>query len=274
MKPRQLAWALPIVLTLMALASSAGAVTPSAHPSAAGATTVPHPVKGLVMNCSSRVTCAFVFNTTAGKGWANATVSRTTSSLTMALQLPGEAKASYNLTYVTYIARLTGTYTYWTVGNFLGTDVNSGHVVYGTTNTNYTITCHGTGRGCTYTYKTDNGTIVVRFTNAEITSTSLACSPTFTHPGNKVTCTVTVLNGWNATNYPNGTVHISSGGSGGTLTNKGACALSSKGNCTFTYRPGDNTCGLVTLLARYPGNAAFYRSSGSIQINVYVNGGC
>jgi len=146
---------------------------------------VPHPITGTVTNCTSIETCVYAFNTSAGTGWANSTLN-STSAERMALQLPGEAKASYNLSYSTYIARLNGTYTYWTAGSFVGTDVNSGNVIYGTTNTNYTITCHGhsgRGGGCTYTYTTDNGTIVVRFTNAEITSTSISCSPTSTQPG-------------------------------------------------------------------------------------------
>jgi hypothetical protein len=193
----------------------------------------------------------------------------------MALQLPGEAVGSTNLSYSTYIARLTGTYTYWTVGNFFGTDVNSGTVVYGTTNTNYTITCHGhsgRGGGCTYTYTTDNGTISVQSTKAEITTTSISCSPTSTSPGRKVNCSVTVANGWNASKYPVGKVHISSGLTG-VVSNKGVCTLVN-GSCAFTYRPFDNTCGTVELTATYGGNSNFYRSSASLPLSVVVSGGC
>lgn len=229
----------------------------------------PRIVSGTVVNCTTRVECSFSFNGSSGTGWANVTASG------MDLQLPGEAKASYNLPYSTYIARLTGTYTYWTVGSFVGTDVNTGYVIYGTTNTNYTITCHGhsgRGGGCTYTYTTDNGTIEVQFTHAEMTSTSLSCSPTSTHPGGKVSCTVNVTNTWNSSNVPTGAVKISTGRTG-TLSDKGTCTLSA-GSCSFTYRPYDNTCGSAVLTATHPGTRAFYKSGASVTISVIVSGGC
>ncbi|HZY71083.1 MAG TPA: hypothetical protein VFF67_08940 [Thermoplasmata archaeon] len=278
MKPRALAWALAAA-TIFLVAPALGGVNapaPIASPSAVFHYAVlPAPVRGTVTNCTSNWDCTFAFNTSKGTGWADgAGVSYYRTGL-FSFRLPGEAKASYNLTYSTYIARLNGTYTYWTVGNFFGTDVNTGKVVYGTTNTNYTITCHGhsgRGGGCSYTYTTDNGTVLVKFTNAEITSTAIACTPTFTHPGGKVSCTVTVTNGWNASNYTTGSVRVSSGGTG-SLSNKGVCALT-KGSCNFTYRPSDNTCGSVTLTATYHGTTAYYRSFGSILISVYVSGGC
>jgi hypothetical protein len=227
------------------------------------------PLHGTVTTCSSTTSCHFVFNSTKGTGWAN------TTSTQLSLQLPGETKASYNLSYSTYIGSLIGTYTYWTVGNFYGTDVNTGHVVYGTTDTNYTITCHGhsgRGGGCTYTYTTDNGTIVVHFTSAELTSTAISCSPGTIHPGGKANCTVTVSNLWNGSNYPTGKVHVSTFGLAG-LSNKGTCVLSS-GTCSLTFRAYDNTCGAVTVEATYSGNTAFYKSSGSTVEDVIVNGGC
>jgi hypothetical protein len=273
MAPRTL-WVVPVALVLVALVPLATAHT-AAPLSGSGVTaTVPSPVHGTVTKCSSTIDCIYAFKTSAGTGWANSTGS-SASTEQMALQLPGEAKASYHLAYSTYIAKLTGTYTYWTVGSFVGTDVNSGHVVYGTTNTNYTITCighSGRGGGCNYTYTTDNGTIVVKFTNAQITSTSLTCSTTTTYPGGKVHCTVKVTDGWNASNIPNGTVKISDGATGA-LSDKGSCTLSS-GKCTFTYYPSDNTCGTVVLTASFVGNTAFYKSSASLSISVVVSGGC
>lgn len=270
-------WLLPLGLLLVSgfvsLPGATGAPS-EVHSAVLHPATLPAPIQGTVTNCTSTVTCVYSFKTSAGSGWANSTGSSTLTER-MALQLPGEHLASYNLSYSTYIARLTGTYTYWTAGNFVGTDVNHGYVVYGTTNTNYTITCvghSGRGGGCSYKYTTDNGTIVVDFTRAEITSTSIACSPTSTSPGGKVSCTVTVTNGWNASKYPTGTVRISSGNTG-SVSNKGACLLSS-GSCTFTYVPADNTCGSVVLSATYPGTSAFYKSASSISISVVVSGGC
>lgn len=263
--------ALPLVLALATFVPMASGHSSGATLSLAFGTTIPHPVSGTVVSCKSTTVCGYTFNTSKGAGWANST-----GPTVMALQLPGEKKASHNLTYSTYIAKLSGTYTYWTVGNFLGTDVNTGHVIYGTTNTNFTITCHGhggRGGGCTYTYTTDNGTIVVHFTNAAITSTQVACTPTFTSPGAKVSCTVTVTNGWNASRYPTGKVTVTDGSTGSLSLTNGTCTLT-KGKCSFSYHPGDDTCGNVVIAASFAGGAAFYKSAGSETISVYVSGGC
>ncbi|HXQ94988.1 MAG TPA: hypothetical protein VN864_07490 [Thermoplasmata archaeon] len=253
MKLRRLAWLGPASLILLAFLPIAGATAP---------------VNGLVTTCTSTASCSFVFNTSAGTGWAKTTAS------TMSFQLPGEALASYNLTYATYIGSLTGTYTYWTVGNFHGTDVNTGKVVYGTTDTNYTITCHGhsgRGGGCTYTYTTDNGTVVFHFTKAELTSTSVSCTPSSVAVGGgKTACTVTVTNLWNSTNFPTGKVHLASYGLG-SFASKGVCTLS-LGSCTLNWHPFDNTNGLVSIGATYPGSVAFYKSTGSTSVTVTGGG--
>ena len=270
-------WIVPLAVfvaipALFALPVVAGSPIHIAGPSPA--VTVPPHISGTVTNCTSTVTCTYVFTTSKGSGWANSTTNATYVT-SMALQLPGEAKASYDLPYSTYIALLTGTYTYWTVGNFVGTDVNTGNVVFGTTNTNYTITCvghSGKGGGCTYVDTTDNGSIVVYFTKAEITSTAISCSPTTTSPGVKISCSVTVTNGWNASKYPTGHVTVSSGRTG-SISNRGVCTLTN-GTCKFTYTPADATCGTVILTATYAGTTAFYKSAGSIDISVVVSGGC
>ncbi len=272
MKLRRLAWAVPVLVSLLALVPATSAAAPTHVASATTAAAVPAPVHGKVTNCTSIYVCAFAFNTYKGTGWANASwVSGSTEKL--AIQLPGEAKASYGLPYSTYIALLTGTYTYWTVGSFVGTDQNSGNVIYGTTNTNYTITCHGhsgKGGGCTYTYTTDNGTIVVKFTNAEQTTTAISCSPTTVSVGAKTSCSVTVTNTWSSSKVPTGTVRIYDGRLG-SLSNKGTCTLTS-GSCTFKFTPYDTTCGSATLLASYVGTSSFYKSSGSVTVT--VTNGC
>jgi hypothetical protein len=253
MRLSRLAWIAPAALILLTLVPPVSAAAP--------------PVSGLVTTCASTTTCQFTFNTTAGTGWA------TTTSTLMSFQLPGEAKVSNNLTYSTYIALLTGTYTYWTVGSFVGTDVNSGKVVYGTTNTNYTITCvghSGRGGGCTYTYTTDNGTIAVRLTNAEMTSTSVMCTPATVNVASKTSCTVKVADLWNSSNVPTGKVHLSSGGLG-TFSNKGTCTLTS-GACTFTWHPFDTTVGTATISATYVGTPLFYTSLGSASVSVTGGG--
>jgi hypothetical protein len=218
------------------------------------------PVHGQVTKCLSTATCSFVFNTTAGTGWA------TTTSTLMSFQLPGEAKASHNLSYGTYTARLTGTYTYWTIGNFVGTDVNTGKVVFGSTSTNFTITAH-CHRGCSYNYTTDNGTIVFHFTHSELTSTSVSCTPSSIPVATKTTCTATVTDLWNSSNHPTGKVSLSSGGLGAFSTTTGSCTLKA-GTCSLTWSPFDNTVGKVTISATYAGYSGFYKSSGSGSVTV------
>ncbi|HEY6239112.1 MAG TPA: hypothetical protein VIZ68_08010 [Thermoplasmata archaeon] len=248
MRLSKLAWAGPVGLLLLALVPVAGATAP---------------VAGVVTTCASTTSCTFVFNTSAGTGWA------TTTSTQLSFQLPGEAVASYNLTYSTYVGSLIGTYTYWTVGNFLGTDANTGKVVYGTTNTNYTITCHGhsgRGGGCTYTYTTDNGTIVFHLTQAEFTSTSVSCSPSSILSGSQTICTVKVVDLANSSVVPTGKVHLSSAGTG-SFANHGTCTLS-LGQCSVSWRAFDNTIGSASISASFAGNAAFYKSSGSTSVTV------
>ena len=256
MKVARLAAIAPVAFLLLAVLPGAVA-------------TVPAPLHGTVTTCgSSYATCSFAFNTSAGTGWAKATSSATIGER-ISMQLPGEAAPSNNLSYSMYIAKLTGTYTYWTVGTFLGTDVNTGKVIYGTTNTNFTITAHCI-RGCSYTYTTDNGTIVVHFTTAEMTATAIACSPTTIQAGAKTTCTTSVTDLWNASNIPTGKVKFTVGGLG-SLSNKGSCSLTS-GNCTFTLTAHDDACSFVSLTATYLGTSSFYKSAGSVTI--YISTAC
>jgi len=222
------------------------------------------PYHGTVVKCKSTAVCTYDLNNTNPKvvGWASTTVH------SLSFKLPWEAKASYNLTYSTYIEKLTGTYTYWTIGNFYGTDVNTGYVVYGTTETNFTITAH-CSRGCTYTYTTDNGTIVFSFTKAYLTSTSVSCSPSSINVTSPTSCTAKVTNLWNSSNVPSGKIYMTTPGLG-SFTNKGSCTLSS-GSCSLTFTPFDNTIGTVTISAKYAPVAGFYKSSSST--SVYVVGG-
>lgn len=270
MDARGIVWTLLIGCSLIAALplSSAHASGPSSVP--VGANAVPPPVVGNVTNCTSQTACGYTFSNAHGTGFAN-------STHLMTIRLPGEALTSYNLSFTSSTMKITNnypTYIYWTVGQFLGTDVNSGHIIYGSTSTNYSATCHPAYRWCHYTYATDNGTIVVHFTNAEPTATGLGCSPSWLHPQQKTTCTVTVTNLWNASNYPPGKVHLNAGGpSYGSFSNKGSCPLVN-GSCTFTFHVSDNACGLIIISATYAGSAAYYKSSGETSIDVYVSGGC
>jgi hypothetical protein len=239
----------------------------------AGATAT---ASGAITTCSSNWSCDFVFSSWAGTGWANGTSGGYLYSGSLSLRLPGEATTSTNLTYWTHIQTVssnysTGNTTYWTIGTFVGTDWNTGKVVYGTTDSNYTATCHHVYRWCHYTYTTDNGMIIVQFTRAEPTSTTISCSPTTIAVAGKTSCTVTVLNLWNSSNYPTGKIHLSSTG-GGSFSTKASCTLSSTGTCTFTWHPADDTCGSSTLSATYGGTTFYYKSGGSTLIG--VTGGC
>lgn len=231
---------------------------------------------GVVATCSSNWSCDFVFNSPAGTGWANGSSGGYLYPGTLTLRLPGEPLTSTNLTYWTHVQSVTSNYTtgnttYWTVGTFLGTDWNVGKVVYGTTDSNFTATCHHVFRWCHYTYTTINGTIVVKTTLAEPTATRLSCSPTTINITGKSTCLLTIENLWNATHYPTGKVHFLSSG-GGTFSDKGACTLSPTGTCAFTWHPADDTCGSSTISASYGGTTYFYKSSESLVIGVL--GGC
>jgi len=272
------AFAVTLVVSLLSLAAVPGASTASTHSSAAascggtGGCTLPMmttgstaPLHGLVTSCSSASSCGFVFNTTQGLGWANA------SPPSLSLRLPGEAMTSPSFAYSTYTASLTGTYTYWTVGNLVGTDVNTGKVVYGTTDTNYTITCHGhsgRGGGCTYTYTTDNGTIVVYFTAADATATTVACTPSTIASGGSTVCTATVNDSGNSSARPSGNVSFSGAyGSTAGFSNGGNCTLVS-GTCSVSYTAPDEQLGTVPITASFAGTPSFYTSSG--RTSVYV----
>lgn len=245
----------PLVATLGSLALLLVLILPTV-----GATTPS--VSGTVANCWSTTNCAFNFTTTAGTGWANTTPS------TISFQLPGESVPTHNLSYTTSLAHTTyasPNTTYWTVGTFLGTDVSSGYVVYGTTNTNYTAVCHPVFRWCYDTYLTDNGTILVHLTRAEATSTTIACSPTTIVSG-KTACTATVTNLWNSSKVPVGRLHLS--GPYGSKLSIAGCTLSSTGSCKFTWTAPINGCGPYVIAATYAGTTSYYTSSGSATITV------
>ena len=271
--------AAPLIALLLAASlpgvAASGHATPSLPCAGTGcaspaiAAGVPVPLHGLVTTCASTSKCDFVFSNTSGTGWANA------SPPLMSLRLPGEAATSTSLAYSTYTARLSGYYTYWTVGTFVGTDVNTGKVVYGTTNTNYTITCHGhsgRGGGCTYTYTTDNGTIVVYFTGADPTSTAVACAPSTIGSGGSALCTVTVNDTVKPSAHPSGSVtFVGPYGSTAGFSNGASCTLLA-GACSVSYSPPDEQLGTVAITASFAGTPSFYESSARTSVYVSPSG--
>lgn len=272
--------ALAALVVVLVLVQSAAVASASSAPVACGGTVacaasnlsqnVPPPLSGTVTNCTSASSCSFTFNDTAGTGWARA------SPPALSLQLPGEPLASYNLSYSTYTAKLTGTYTYWTVGTFVGTDANSGKVVYGTTNTNFTITCYGhsgRGGGCTYVDTTDNGTIVVTFTEAEQTTTTVSCAPNALPAGSSTVCTAWVNDTANSSATAAGNVSFFQAyGSTAGFGNGGNCTLSS-GSCSVLYTVADDQLGTVPIGANFHGTPSFYPSSGRTSIYANSSGG-
>jgi hypothetical protein len=252
------------------LASTVGLLLLAILPAAgAGA-----PVSGTVAACSSNWSCDFTFNTSVGHGWANGTSGGFANAGSITLKLPGETLTSTGPTYWTAVPKVSTAWpnsTYWTTGNFIGTDVNTGKVVYGTTSSNFTAYCHVVYRWCHYTYTTNNGTIEVKFTLAEMTSTTLSCTPSTIKVASKTTCTATVTNLWNSSNYPTGKLHFSNSALG-KFSNRASCTLSANGTCSFTWHPSDNTCGSVTLSATYGGTTYYYKSSGATTVGVI--GGC
>jgi hypothetical protein len=275
-RARGIAWWLFVGMWLLTFIPFSAAQASSPPSGTVVTPTVLPSIQGNVTNCTTQATCVYAFSNALGSGWATSTLSTTTGPR-MAFQLPGEAAASYNLSYSTSTAKVTNnypTYIYWTVGSFIGTDLTTGHIVYGTTSTNYSATCHVVFRWCHYTYVTDNGTIVAHLTRAEATATSISCSPSTLHPQQKTSCQASVTNHWNVSNYPTGKVHFRDGGSGlGTFSNKGVCTLAN-GTCSFTFKTSDNACGLIDLSASYGGTAAYYKSNGEVSVDVYVSGGC
>lgn len=213
-------------------------------------------ITGTATQCTSFNACTY---TIAGGGSAR------TNALVV-FTLPGEAMSTTSQTYTFQNLGHTGT-TYHIQGSFTAVDANNGKVVFGVTD-DYIIQTPHCFRSCSYTYTLVSGTITFTLTGLDSTTTSLACNPGTFWTGHSTTCTVTVTDQADQTNYATGSITfgISTYGAYGTFT-PSTCTLLS-GSCSVTFTPSDNTVGYVGLTASYPGDGSHYISSGKTTIDI------
>ncbi|MCI4319525.1 MAG: hypothetical protein L3K23_05260 [Thermoplasmata archaeon] len=230
-------------------------------PGATGATTGP------ASACSGLGACSYTLNTSAGTGWATTT---TAFGSTVSFLLPGEANATRGVPFTYKVSNVSGT-TDRVLGSFVATDANSGRILFGSTDTNITVTQHCSRTGCYDTYKLINGTIVFRTTKFVGTTTTLTCSPSSFSAGGSTRCTATVKDLHSATVHPTGTVSFSTSYGGyGTFSHNGTCTLSA-GSCAVKFTAGDDTTGLFSIVASFGTHLTFYQSQGSQKVSVTGN---
>ncbi len=226
-------------------------------PGFAGATGV----NGIATSCTNFGACSFALSDSNGTGWA------TTSGSTISFQVPGEALATSGVPYTAQVVSVNGSL-YTVNGSFAGADANTGKAAYGSTQVLLTVTvfCQ---RGCTTTYKLDNGTITIVPTTADVTNTSVSCLPTTFTSGNSTVCTATVVDLTNGVSTPTGVVNFTSSYSfTGAFSNGGSCTLVA-GQCSVTFNPGEEAVGTFPVYAAYAGNPTYFRSAAKTL--VYVN---
>jgi hypothetical protein len=216
---------------------------------------------GTATRCTSTVSCSYTINGSSGIGWAY------TGYNSISFRLPGEGNATYGGAYSVHSIAVNGS-VYDMQGSFLVTDVNTGKIVTGATNTNISVTVYCHYKGCTYTYKLINGTIAFRATHFDATSTTFSCSPSSIKAQHSTSCTVTVKDLANSSVNPSGNVSMQTRIAGvGHFANKGACTLSN-GTCTLKFTTTDEFVGTATLYANYHGTPAYYKSQGTAFVYV------
>ncbi|MCI4356465.1 MAG: hypothetical protein L3K18_04895, partial [Thermoplasmata archaeon] len=202
------------------------------------ASAAPSNSTGTATSCGTLTSCHFTFTSGNLTGWAN------TYSGSVQFQLPGEANVTANGHYSVSVVNVSGT-TDHVLGTIVAIDANSGKVVFGSTDTNITVTVHCSHTGCGTTYHLLNGTMRLRVTNTDGTSTAVACSPSSFSAGSTTRCTATVTDLANHSVLPSGSIQFStfSGlGALGTFSHHGACTLVS-GSCSVRFTAGDETVG-------------------------------
>jgi hypothetical protein len=223
-------------------------------PSASGA------VVGVPTSCTGFGDCKFNITNSHGTGFAQ------TYGNSLSFRLPGEHNTTTGVPYSYYPNPIYGG-TYTITGSFVGADVNTGKVVWGTTAVNLTVTVH-CQRGCSTTWVVNFGNITFRLTKADPTTTTVSCSPSSINPGSHTLCTVHVTDQSNALKTPNGTVKFSTQYTGvGTWSHSGTCTLLS-GTCNITFAAADETSGTVIIYAHYHGNSYFWTSTGTFYLSV------
>lgn len=223
------------------------------------ASAAPAPLQGSVRSCSNTYTCSYALNSSAGTGTA------TTTYNSISFRLPGETNTTRG-SYSIHGGSVNGS-VHWTVGTILATDVNTGKVVVGTTDTNISITV-SCSRGCTTTYTLINGTITLQPTRADPTATSVSCTPSSFGAGHATVCTASVTDLSNSSAVPTGTVAFGAGLPGHWLNKLHTCTLVA-GSCSVKFRAGDNSVGALRMTADYRGVTAFYLSAGTATVYVH-----
>ncbi|HEY6239111.1 MAG TPA: hypothetical protein VIZ68_08005 [Thermoplasmata archaeon] len=154
------------------------------------------------------------------------------------------------------------------VGSFLAIDASTGKIVTGSTYANVTVTTHCHYKGCTTTYSFLNGSILVRATTSDATSTVVACAPSNIQSGNSTQCTATVTDLANASKVPTGRVSFSTTYAGAVVFgSKGVCTLSS-GSCAIQVSAPDDASGTFPIYASYHGVPGVYKSTATTYLYI------
>jgi len=187
-------------------------------------------------------------------------------------RLPGEAQPTSASGAYGGQAVLDGTSStagtlYETTGTFYATDVNTGQVVAGATDTVIGIKGHS-GRGGGITFTLVSGTITITPTGQDGTSTTVACFPSSltSNEGSFTICIVKVTDSNpSSTSAPTGMVLFSTSGSGtywSGSTHGASCILRSSGICAVAFFPTVDSGGTMSIVASYTGDGSHYQSSG------------
>jgi hypothetical protein len=249
---KRAAWlSIPAALVFVVLA------VPTAAAAASGTT------HGTATSCYSLSYCVYKLNNSAGSSYAY------TYGNYAYFKLPGETNLS-RATYTATVVNVSGQISH-VVGSIWAVDANSGKVVVGSTNTFINATKHCSHNGCGYTYVVVNGSIALRVTTTDGTSTTITCSPTSFAAGSSTKCTAKVTDLANASKVVVGNVTFSTyygAGSLGTFQNHGKCALAN-GTCTVKFTAADETVGSFWIYANFHGYPLLAKSQGMTGVTVH-----
>ncbi|MCI4350685.1 MAG: hypothetical protein L3K15_04150 [Thermoplasmata archaeon] len=220
---------------------------------------------GTAKSCSAGLAyCTYTLGSGSLTGWAYTTPS------SIAFRLPGEPNTTSGVPYSATVVNVSGHIDH-VKGKFVATDVNTGKVLFGATDTYINVTQHCSHNGCGYTYALVNGTIVFHPSAYDGTSTAVSCTPSTFPAGNSTTCTAKVTDLANGAKVVAGNVTFSTYTSFyGTFSHHGICPLV-QGSCSVVFTPADNTVGSAYMYAHYPVHGVFFKSQGSAGISVTGN---
>jgi hypothetical protein len=230
-----------------------------------GMATTTSVVTGVASACSNLGSCSFKLSNASGTGSAY------TYPPSAYLRLPGDANTSSGqFRYATISHNTTN---YYQQGTFVAVDVNSGHVVFGKTFTNVTVTTHCSRTGCYSFYALRNGSIALQVSSLWGTRVLLSCSPSAVRASHSTLCTASVAPYAKIVKVPRGNVTFGdySYSVYGTFSHKGVCTLSN-GTCSVKFTVSDDSTGYCAIFAKYGGSSAFYTSSASGSITVKSGG--